>query len=281
MKEMSFERQNEMALKASMIIEIETDLMRILKTNVTLDEEKRKTYTVQVVFNANELEKYVDILAPYQENKTIKEFFEKYEKIKIDLANFVKEVSTKEVLKEVKVLKHKVIEQAHEVELNAIIKQLTEEFGINDTDLQVVNMTKKRNKFIQAVSEALISFLLSTILMFSFSGLIPWATYKGSFVMLLFFALYYSGVEVLTRFIVLKAFKKLIFKTFGLILLLPLIISIVLSIFLPIFVEVKSILLFVLAAVLTYLVRKFIMSYVLEKVLIHQTKSNKKEQKNG
>ena len=281
MRELSFEKQNEFAFKASMIIEIENNLIMILTTNNSLDEEKKKTYKVQVIFNANELEKYAKALAPYQDNEKVKTFFENYDKIKTNLVNLVKEFSTKEILKEVKKFDQEVKEKSQEMELNTIIKQLTEEFGINDADLQVVNMTKKKNRVRQVISDLIINFLLSVILMFSFSGLIPWAGYKGSFVMLVFFALYYSGVEVIIHFIFLKVFKKYIFKTFGLILILPLIISTVLCIFLPIFVEIKSILLFAICTVLTYLVRKFIVSYIVEKYLIHQAKNKKKEQKNG
>ena len=281
MRELSIDKQNEFAFKASMIVEIENNLIMILSTNASLDEDKKKTYKVQVIYNANELEKYAKALAPYQENEKVKTFFENYEKIKTNLVNLVKEFSTKEVLKEVKKFGEEVEEKAQEMEINKLIKQITEEYGINEADLKIVNMTKKKNKFRQVSSDIIINFLLSVILMFSFSGLIPWATYKGSFVMLVFFALYYSAVEVVTRFICLKAFKKLILKTFGLILILPLIISTILCLFLPIFVEVKSILLFALCTILTYLVRKFIISYVLEKLLIHQSKKKKKEQNNG
>ena len=281
MRELSIEKQNEFAFKASMIIEIENNLIMILSTTNNLDEEKKKTYKVQVIYNANELEKYAKALAPYQENEKVKNFFENYEKIKNRLLSLVKEFSTKEVLKEVKKFGLEVEEKAEELEVQKLIKQITEEYGINESDLKVVNMTKKKNRFKQASVDIIINFLLSVILMFSFSGLIPWATYNGSVLMLVFFSLYYSAMEITLRFILLKVFKKMILKTFGLILLAPLVISAIICIFLPIFVTVKSILLFLLTIVLTYLIRKFMISYVLEKLLIHQSHKKKKEQNNG
>ena len=281
MRELSIDKQNEFALKASMIIEIENNLIMILNTNNTLDEEKKKTYKVQVVYNANELEKYAKALAPYQENEKVKSFFENYNKIKNVLITLVKEFSTKEVLKEVKKFDLEVEEKAEELEIKKLIKQITDEYGINESDLKIINMTKKRNRFKQVSSDIIVNFLLSVILMFSFSGLIPWATYKESVVMLVFFSLYYSAIEVTCRFIFLKLFRKYIFKSFGLILLAPLVISIIICIVVPIFVNINSVFLFSITAIITYLIRKFIISYVLEKLLIYQSHKKKKEQNNG
>ena len=145
MNNLSLDKQNEFAFKAIMILEIENNLMQILNSK-SLDLDKQTSYKVQVIYNASELKKYATALNPYMENEKVRTFFDGYNKIKENLEDLVKRISTKEILKEVKKFSASVEEKATEMEIEKLIKDITSEYGISEDELKVVNLGTKKKR---------------------------------------------------------------------------------------------------------------------------------------
>lgn len=274
---LTIEKQNEFAFKATMILEIEHNLLVFVNDPSFSDKNKLKEYQVQVVFNAQELEKYAEKLQSYMENEKVKAFFDGYSRLKDNLNQTVQRISSKEILKGVKEFRRQVEEKVEQQQIDKIVKELSEQYGVSESELKIVTM-KQKNKGINIALEFTLSWLFNIIILFSLSGLFNYASYHGNILNLLFFVLYYATIDLLLRLLASKYLSKYIFKTFGLVLILPLILTTLITIFLPIFVEIKSIFLFIITSVLVYLIRKFIQSYILEKIIV--SKNKKKVNKN-
>ena len=114
LQNLSVDKQNEFAFKGKMMLEIEKNLLMCINDINLTDEKKKKEYKVQLIYNADELEKYCKLLSPYQENENVKKFFDAYNNIKENMDNAVKMHSSKEILKEVKKFRAKIEELAQE-----------------------------------------------------------------------------------------------------------------------------------------------------------------------
>ena len=114
--------------------------------------------------------------------------------------------------------------------------------------------------------------VINFILIFALVGFFSWAKWTSLFDLALFIG-YYSLVEIFVKNIIILIFPKLIFKTLGAILLLPMILAIVCGSVFPLFIEIESIFGFIITAILCSLIRKFIIEYIDDKKV-------KKEMKN-
>lgn len=262
---LSIEKQNEFAFKGKMMLEIERNLLIYVNDINLTDENKKRDYKVQLIYNASELENYCKLLKPYQENENVKTFFDGYNNIKNNMDDAVKLHSTKEILKEVKKFRQKVEELAEETAIKQAINEIKEGYGLETDDIKLVNVIKKKTK-VPFLSQMLLGLVMQIILLISFSGLINYCTYNKNFFSLVLFVLYFSGIEFLLKLIISLFFKKLLFKTMGLIMLIPFIVAVVITLIFPIFITFESRLLFVIVAVLAYAIRKFMCSYIFEKL---------------
>lgn len=269
--QLSIDKQNEFAMKANMILEIENTLLIFIDDPKNSLDQKQNDYKVQFLFNAKELEKYAKALNPYQENEKVRAFFEKYTIIKERIDETLKRIKNKKLEKEVKKLKDKIEIQAQELEIKKMIGELTEQYGIEEKDLKILNVGKKQKSKLAIIIELLIIFTSTVLILFGLSGIIPWSKEKN-IVNIIFFALYFSGCEILSRIVLTFGFKKLIIQTFGLIMIFPSLIAIVISAIFPIFVEINSIFLLIITTILTVLIRKFMLSYVSEKLVKNKFK---------
>ncbi len=280
LQNLSVDKQNEFAFKGKMMLEIEKNLLMCINDINLKDEKKKKEYKVQLIYNADELEKYCKLLSPYQENENVKKFFDAYNNIKENMDNAVKMHSTKEILKEVKKFRAKIEELAQEQAITKMLEDVQEGYGLEGNDVKVIKAFTAKSVMKNFFPQMIAGFILQIILMISFSGLFNYCTYNKNFFSLVFFVLYFSSIEFVLKLIVGTLFQKLIFKTMGLIMLVPFIASVVIAIIFPIFVEIESIWLFLLAAVIAFGLRKFMLSYLFEKIS-ERKKRNKKGDENA
>lgn len=280
LQNLSVDKQNEFAFKGKMMLEIEKNLLMCINDINLTDEKKKKEYKVQLIYNADELEKYCKLLSPYQENENVKKFFDAYNNIKENMDNAVKMHSTKEILKEVKKFRAKIEELAQEQAITKMLEDVKEGYGLEGNDVKVIKAYTSKSVMKNFFPQMIAGFILQIILMISFSGLFNYCTYNKNFFSLVFFVLYFSSIEFVLKLIIGTLFQKLIFKTMGLIMLVPFIASVVIAIIFPIFVGIESIWLFLLAAVVAFGLRKFMLSYLFEKIS-ERKKKNKKGDENA
>ena len=275
---LSIDKQNEFAMKASMILEILNTLMIYVNDPKNDNDQKQNEYKVQIIFNAKELEKYVKILSPYKENDNVNNFFTSYERIKDKIDETVKRISNKKLEKEAKKLHEKIELQAQEMEIKKMIGELKDQYGLEENDLKILNVGKTKKSFLGRVLEFVLVFVSTALILFGLSGIIPWTKDKN-ILNLILFCLYFAGSEIVGRLVISLAFKKLIMQTFGFIMLIPSLVAIIVVAIFPIFMEISSIILFVITAIFAVAIRKFMLSYVFEKLLKSKFNKMKKEEK--
>lgn len=123
-------------------------------------------------------------------------------------------------------------------ELENMLKQVEEQFGVDREQIKVVKIKLPGRSVKSVILDTLITLILNTILIFSISGYIIWT--KAPLIDILFFALAYSLIEIILKNILNIFFVKLIIKSFGLITIVPSIIAIPLVVILTDFVSILS-----------------------------------------
>ena len=129
------------------------------------------------------------------------------------------------------------IEKAKQ-DLEKLIKQAEEEYGVDRNRIKVVKVKLPSRGIKYILTEALITLILNSILILSFSGYIKWT--ESPLLNMLYFAIAYRLIEIILRNILNIFFIKLIIKTFGFILVLPSIIAIPLVLIFTDFVDIVS-----------------------------------------
>lgn len=276
--QLSIDKQNEFAMKASMILEILNTLMIYVNDPNNEKDQKQKDYKVQIIFNAKELEKYVKVLNPYQENEKVRLFFDGYERIKERINETIKRISNKELEREAKKLHEKIELQAQEMEIKKMLGELKDQYGLEEKDLKVFNFGKTKKSFLAVILEYVLVFVFTALILLGLSGIIPWTKDKN-ILSLVLFCLYFAADEIVGRLVLNIAFKKLIMQTLGLIMLLPSIVAVVVVAIFPIFVEINSIFLYIITAIFAVAIRKFMLSYVFEKLIKSKFNKMKREEK--
>ncbi|MFA6890076.1 MAG: hypothetical protein WCQ80_03565 [Bacilli bacterium] len=127
-----------------------------------------------------------------------------------------------------------------EKELETIIQDVEEQLGVDRSQFKIVKMKVTKKSFGGFLKDGLLSFILNTILIMSISGYLTWAI-TDSLWDYLYFALIFSGIELVIHWMIQKFAMKWIYKTFGLTLLFPSIISLVLTTWIASFIDIQSV----------------------------------------
>lgn len=105
-------------------------------------------------------------------------------------------------------------------EIEKLLEQMEEQTGIKKDDVRVIKIRTPKKTFKAVVLNALYSILINTVLIVSLSGYLVWSK-SATPLQLVYFALMYTGFELLFRNVLVLFFYKWIFKTMGLVLALP------------------------------------------------------------
>lgn len=123
-------------------------------------------------------------------------------------------------------------------DLEKLIKQAEEEYGVDRNRIKIVKIKLPSRGIKQILSDAFFTIVLSIVLILSLTGYIKWT--DSPMLNVFYFALAYSVLEIILRNIVNIFFVKLIIKTFGFIILLPSIVAIPLVLVFTNFVDIVS-----------------------------------------
>lgn len=154
-------------------------------------------------------------------------------------------------------------EEELQEEIDKLMKEFEEQTGKDPSNVKLMSVKFPMKSFKGIFLDIIRIVLFNTILILALSGLFVWSEY--SIYELLYFALYFSGMEALSRTIIVLLFNKLIPKTFGIIFVVPTIVAIVFSMIFPCFVKVVSLWNMFFVLTLAILIRKFLNNYFFEK----------------
>ncbi len=151
------------------------------------------------------------------------------------------------------------------ISLETIIKnKINDNLSGKNKNPNIVKIRIPNKSFSSVFVNTIVGFVLNFIILFAMSGFFEWGKWTSIKDFALFLA-YYSVVEALIKIFVVTALNKLIFKTFGLILLLPFVLSLMCVCFFPVFIEITSIFTLIMASLISNLIRKFIIDYFIDK----------------
>lgn len=188
-----------------------------------------------------------------ESNKKVPEISELIEKFKLKI----------EYIKSLKLVRDNKTSTINDI-LNIKNNEVKGELLGNNPNVKMVKLRLPILSFWSALKDVFLNFILMFVIFFAISGFINFASWTSIFD-LVYFVLFFSLVEMISRFVLLTLFKKIIIKTIGAIMLLPFLISTVLVCVFPIFLEIDSYFSLIMILLLSTLIRKFIISYVQEK----------------
>jgi len=110
-------------------------------------------------------------------------------------------------------------------ELNQILNQLKEKFDVEEGNIRIVKIEKKRASFKEVLISIVLSYLFDFILIVSLNGYIGFTEYN--IFNLLLFSLIFSTIEYISKRLMMRYFFKLMFASLGTILIPVTIISFV------------------------------------------------------
>ncbi len=102
-------------------------------------------------------------------------------------------------------------------ELSNLIEELKEKYNIGDENIRIVKVERKKPNLKRVLISFLLSYFFDFILIISLNGYLAFAPYD--FWRLLLFSIIFSTSEILIRELMMKYYPKLMFNSFGLILI--------------------------------------------------------------
>lgn len=161
-----------------------------------------------------------------------------------------------------------IIKNNKEVNFGSILKDRVDRDinGESSGGVRVLKLKLTPSSLKQEIFETFISVILSLLVIVSLSGFFPWGNWTSIFD-LVKFTLCFLGLKLLLKYMFLIFGKKLIFKTMGIIMILPFIISLVLACIFPIFFEIEKYFTFIIIALANEAIKKFIFDYFNDKKL--------------
>ncbi|HHU56020.1 MAG TPA: hypothetical protein GXZ48_04970 [Acholeplasmataceae bacterium] len=149
-----------------------------------------------------------------------------------------------------------------ESELDKMLKQVEEQFGIDPSQVKIVRVNTPPRSNKSFIIDTLITIILNIILVLSISGYIIWSKYD-SILDLVWFVISFSIIEIAIKYLIFKFFFKMVLRTFGLILQIATLLAIPLVILVTDFVEVLSVNKLLLMFIIFFAVRSMVKSFIM------------------
>jgi len=162
--------------------------------------------------------------------------------------------------KDLKKLEEKKRRTEQENELEKMLRQVEEQFGIDRSQVRIVRVNTPPRNFTSILIDCLVTVFLNLVLILSISGYMIWYHYDHIFD-LVWFILAFTAIELLIKYLISFMFRKLVIRTFGLILALSTLIAIPLVVMLTDFIVVTSIERLLLMFIILVVVRSMIKSF--------------------
>ena len=240
------------------ILEVLNNLVTVIsdKSMLTVNQNELLNYKIQFIEECTKLENNISTL---KKNKYIcEDLMKKYDDLNARINNdeFKSLVEPKEVQKEL-------LDQNEQELIDELLKELDND-NITKDDIKIINKTKKTS-FLEHTIVFLIKIVLNIAIIIGLSGFLKWGEWQTPFY-LIYYILYVSLIDGIFSLLFKTLLKKWIFKTFGLILIVPSILSLIISLVFPIFVTIKSYGLLLIIFIVTVIIQKFILAYILSKM---------------
>jgi len=116
-------------------------------------------------------------------------------------------------------------------QLEEMLSEVENRLGVDRSQFKIIRYKPAKPSFKNIFLDILQAILINVILILSITGFIKWATYKSLWD-LLFYALFFSAIEILIKYLMFILFRKVLLKAMFLILTLPTLIAIPLSLIL-------------------------------------------------
>ena len=242
------------------IIDVINNLITVIsdKTMITVDENQLLDYKIQFIEECAKLEGNLSILK--KEKYDIKDLIDKYNELnnRINNAEFLALIDPKEI-------KKAVLKRAENQAIDKALNEIDDD-GIKREDVQVVNVNSKLFNFMRFGISFITGIIITFVLMFAFSGFFSWGKWD-SITSLIFFILYYCGIEGVFKILINLLLPNYVMKTFGFGLFVATFIAMIIAMAFPIFLEITNYLSLFFVCVLSYALHAFIVRYVLRKVV--------------
>ena len=151
-------------------------------------------------------------------------------------------------------------------EVDKLIDEVSSEYGLDPEKLKVMPIQLPKMTFKTVAITSLAVFLLDFLVMLALNGFFNWCEW-GRHSDLVFFALYFAGIDMVLKLASLPLFPKkpgsIVYVSF--LKVVPFILSMVICGIWPIFVNVTSYWIYSLVGLIIYSIRKFLITYYLEK----------------
>jgi hypothetical protein len=125
-------------------------------------------------------------------------------------------------------------------QLEEMLNEVESRLGLDRSQFKIVRYKPVKPSFKNILLDIIMAMTINVILLLSITGFIKWATYTSLWD-LLFYALFFSAIEVLIKYIMFILFRKVLLKAMVLILTLPTLIAIPLSLFLNQSLEITTV----------------------------------------
>ena len=153
-------------------------------------------------------------------------------------------------------------------EVDKLIDEVSSEYGIDPEKLKVMPIQLPKMTFKAVLITSLVIFVLDFLVMLALNGFFNWCEW-GSHSDLVFFALYFAGVDMVLKLASLPLFpknpKNIIYVS--VLKIVPFIFTMVICGIWPIFIKIISYWFYVFIGLIIYAIRKFLITYYLEKQL--------------
>lgn len=166
-----------------------------------------------------------------------------------------------EVKEEEEKAEEKKDEKKPESELEKMLRQVEEEFGVDRSQVKVVRMNRRPQGFKAFIVDFLLTLIINIVLILGISGWIQWASYNSIWD-LVWFTVAFTIIEIALKYLISIFFRKLVIRSFGLILSLATLLAIPLVLLLTDFVEITAVNRLLLIFVIVIIVRSMIRSYL-------------------
>ncbi len=167
----------------------------------------------------------------------------------------------KELKKEEKKKEKEMEEKASEEEIDRLIESLEKQIGMEGA--KIIRVPAPKKSFRSILINLIASFCLNIFIFIGLNGIFKVA-YWDSVLDMLFYALYFSGIEFVLRTILMIFFSKWVMKTMGLIMGIPSLISIVIATIFPIFMRIRNMALFIILMIFVFMIRTTIKHFIVE-----------------
>lgn len=247
--------------------EVITEINNLIDLLVSLCEEYQKKYN-SMNLSESENTMYVDKIFTYYTFITFQ--LKSFKSIKDNKEINEIEARFNEKVKYIKSLT--LVRNDESISLATIINnKINDNISGSKPSSNIVKIRIPNKSFSSVLVNGIIGFVLNFIILFALSGFFAWANWTSIGEFALFLG-YFSIVETIIKAFVVTVLNKLIFKTYGAILLLPFVLSIICVCVFPIFIEITSIFTFILVSLLCNLIRKFIIDYFIDKKIKKEMK---------